>query len=47
MNTVVKLLKVKDITKCSNKNMLPQPIFSFENFRDLDSIINIKEYKDG
>ena len=37
----------EDITNRSNGNMLPQPIFYFEYFRDLDTIVNIKEYKDG
>ena len=38
---------VTSTTNRSNKNMLPQPIFSFQNFRDLVTIVNIKEYKDG
>ena len=30
------------MTNRSNKNMLPQPISNFENFRDLDTIVELK-----
>ncbi len=29
------------ITNRSNKNMLPQPIFNFKNYRDLDIIVEL------
>jgi len=35
------------LTNRSNKNMLPQPISSFKNLKNLNTIVNIKEYKDG
>ena len=34
--------QASNITNRSKKNMLPQPIFNFENFKDLDTIVKLK-----